>query len=300
MFSLQSRHRKPNKTTAHSLRAFILSFLRLAKRTSLITALRRGSMTLEASFVLPFFLFAVLNILFAVNMISAQSRINAALHQVGNKMAFAGYVYEKTAGSVVPDGLGGVVLSQAYARGQILESVSRGYLDQSCVEGGCSGVSLAGSSVMGMGDIIDLQVSYRVRPFVQLMGFEGFTMSQCYYGKAWTGYDVTGKTKDDHAEDPMVFITKSGTVYHLNRNCTYLNPSVQAVSAEAVKNLRNESGGRYHSCGSCGRAGAQGQVYITEYGDSYHSQINCSGLKRTIYTVPLSQVGARGRCSKCG
>ena len=201
---------------------------------------------------------------------------------------------------IVPDGLGGVVLSQAYARGQILESVGRGYLDQSCVEGGCSGVSLAGSSVMGMGDIIDLQVSYRVRPFVQLMGFEGFTMSQCYYGKAWTGYDVTGKTKDDHAEDPMVFITKSGTVYHLNRNCTYLNPSVQAVSAEAVKNLRNESGGRYHSCGSCGRAGAQGQVYITEYGDSYHSQINCSGLKRTIYTVPLSQVGARGRCSKCG
>lgn len=86
-------------------------------------------MTLEASFVLPFFLFAVLNILFAVNIISAQSRINAALHQVGNKMAFAGYAYERTVGSALPDGLAGVVLSQAYARGQVLECVGRDYLN---------------------------------------------------------------------------------------------------------------------------------------------------------------------------
>ena len=51
-------------------------------------------MTLEASLALPFFLFAVLNILFAVNIIGTQSRINAAMHQVGNKLAFAGYAYE--------------------------------------------------------------------------------------------------------------------------------------------------------------------------------------------------------------
>ena len=98
----------------------------------------------------------------------------------------------------------------------------------------------------------------------------------------------------------MVFITASGTVYHLNRNCTYLNPSVEAVSAEEVTGLRNQSGGRYYACESCGKAGVQGQVYITQYGDSYHSRIHCSGLKRTIYTVPLSQTDGRGRCSKCG
>lgn len=300
MSFLRSGHKKPIKTTAHSLRALSLSFLRSLKRASLITSLKRGSMTLEASFVLPFFLFAVLNILFAVNIISAQSRISAALHQVGNKMAFAGYAYEKTAGSILPDGLAGVILSQGYARGQVLESVGRNYLDQSCVEGGSGGVSFAGSSVMGEGDIIDLKVSYRVRPFVKLMGFEGFSMSQRYYGKAWTGYDVMSTVSDVNIEDPMVFITKLGTVYHLDRNCTYLNPSVKVVSAEAVVDLRNQSGGKYYACGSCCRTGAQEQVYVTEYGDSYHSQINCSGLKRTIYTVPLSQTGGRGRCSKCG
>lgn len=300
MSFLRSGHRKPNKTTAHSLRALNLSFLRSPKRASFIASLRRGSMTLEASFVLPFFLFAVLNILFAVNIISAQSRISAALHQVGNKMAFAGYAYEKTAGSMLPDGLTGVVLSQGYAKGRILECVGREYLNQSCVEGGCNGVSLAGSSVMEEGDIIDLKVSYRVRPFIRLMGFENFAMSQQYYGKAWTGYDVTGWVDEASVEDPMVFITESGTVYHRDRNCTYLNPSVQSVTVEDLNNLRNQSGGRYYACGSCGGTEVSGQVYVTEYGDCYHRQINCSGLKRTIYTVPLSQTGGRGRCSKCG
>jgi len=215
-------------------------------------------------------------------------------------MAFAGYAYERTAGGVLPDGLAGVLLTEGYARGQILECVGRSYLDQSCVKGGCGGISLAGSSVMGEGDIIDLRVAYQVRPFAKLMGFDGFSMSQCYYGKAWTGYDVTGQVSDVSKEDPMVFITESGSVYHLDRGCTYLNPSVQSVDAGSVAGLRNHSGGKYYPCGSCGEAGAGGQVYITQYGDSYHSRINCSGLKRTIYTVPLSQVGARGRCSKCG
>ena len=105
-------------------------------------------MTLEAAFVLPFFLFAVINILFAVSMIGTQSRVNAALHQTGNKMAFAGYVYEKSAGGVLPDSLAGAALTSLYARGQILEYTGREYLEQSCVVGGAGGVSggFAGAS----------------------------------------------------------------------------------------------------------------------------------------------------------
>lgn len=257
-------------------------------------------MTLEAAFVLPFFLFAVLNILFAVNIIGAQSRINAALHQVGNKMAFAGYTYNATVGNVLPDGLAGVALTEGYARGQVVEYVGKSYLEKSCVKGGAGGVSFAGSSVMGEGDIIDLKVSYRIRPFAQLMGFDGFLISQRYYGKAWTGYDASGSVSDLSKEDPMVYIAKTGTVYHLDRNCTYLNPKVEAVSADGAADRRNASGARYAPCGSCGAVAGGKEVYITNFGNSYHCQISCPGLKRIIYTVPLSEVGARGRCTKCG
>lgn len=315
MLFLQYRQHKSNKSTAHSLRAYlvihqggqiILSVCRLIKRVSSIifqkgvSALKKGSMTLEAAFVLPFFLFAVINILYAVNIIGTQSRINAALHQTGNKMAFSGYVYQHGAGNVLPDSLASVVMSEIYARGQIVEYVGREYLNQSCIESGAQGMSLSGSSVMGRGDIIDLRVSYRVKPFSSLMGFQGFSVSQRYYGKAWTGYDVTQHVSDIKEEDPMVYITETGTVYHLDRNCTYLNPVVQSIPKEAVADKRNQSGGKYDSCGTCGGDRGQGQVYITPYGGSYHSQLNCPGLKRTIYTVPLSEIGGRRRCSKCG
>lgn len=296
------------KSTAHSLRAYLEAYQdglahhfcdRLAKRASLIFSRERGSMTLEAAFALPFFLFAVLNILFAVNIIGTQSRIGAALHQVGNRMAFAGYAYENTVAGALPEGLAGVALSSGYARAQVISDVGSGYLSDSCVKGGAGGLSFAGSSVMEEEDIIDLQVRYRVKPFVDLMGFDGFFMSQRYYAKAWTGYDASGSVSDMTAEDPMVFITETGTAYHLHRNCSYLNPAIEAVSADTVGNRRNDSGAKYAACGLCGSF-PESEVYLTRYGSSYHSRLNCPGLKRTIYTVPLSQVGGRGRCSKCG
>lgn len=306
---LRSRNYKPTKSTAHSLQAYLeadqdhqayIFVIRLLKRASFIFSRGRGSMTLEAAFVLPFFLFAVLNILFAVNIIGTQSRINAALHQVGNKMAFSGYAYNATIGNVLPDGLAGVALTEGYARGQVTAYVGSDYLEKSCVKDGVNGISFAGSSVMGEGDIIDLRVSYRVKPFVQLMGFDGFLMSQRYYAKAWTGYDASGSVSDFSAEDPMVYVTETGTVYHIDRNCTYLNPKVESVAAEEASGRRNASGAKYAPCGFCGTGAGGNEVYITNFGNSYHNKHNCPGLKRTIYTVPLSEVGARGRCSKCG
>lgn len=306
---LQSQQHKLNNSTAHSLRAYLevqqgsnayLSFLRLLKRASSTISHQKGSMTLEAAFVLPFFLFAVINILFAVNIIGTQSRINAALHQVGNQMAFAGYAYEHTVGNALPEQLSGVILSDLYAKGQIIKYVGSSYLEQSCIVDGAGGVSLAGSSVMGDGDIIDLTISYRVSPFIVLMGFDQFSMTQRYYGRAWTGYDVTQYVSDPEREDPMVYVTQTGTVYHLDRNCVYLNPSVEALSVTAIESRRNQSGSKYYLCERCSKVVEPEEVYITSQGNRYHTQLNCSGLKRTIYTVPLSQTGARGRCSKCG
>ena len=306
---LRSRNINRIQSTAHSLRAYLEahqgncvlhSLSRLLRRASFIPFRRKGSMTLEAAFALPFFLFAVLNILFAVNIIGTQSRINAALHQVGNKLAFAGYAYENTVEGVLPEGISGVAVTEGYARGKIVEYVGSSYLENSCVKGGAAGLSFLGSSVMGAEDIIDLKISYRVRPFVNLMGFDGFSLTQRYYGRAWTGYDAAGSVSDGSAEDPMVYIAKTGSAYHLDRDCPYLNPKIETVPAQAVSDRRNASGEKYTPCGSCGAGAGGGQVYITSYGSSYHKRLDCPGLKRTIYTVPLSEVGARRRCSKCG
>ncbi|MBO5210161.1 MAG: hypothetical protein J6B68_12610 [Lachnospiraceae bacterium] len=235
----------------------------------------------------------------AITMIETQSRLGAAVHQTGNQMAFMGYVYDKAVGEAIPDGIASVALTEVYARNQILSYAGKDYLEHSSIRNGAAGVSFAGTSIMEKDDVIEICLSYEIEPLFSTMGFDGFGMKQRYYGRAWTGYNVEDGISDTTSEDPMVYVTQTGTVYHMNRNCTYLNPSVESVSVEELADKRNSSGAKYYSCETCGRKEPQGQVYITEYGSSYHCSITCSGLKRTIYTIPLSEVGGRGRCIKC-
>lgn len=310
-------NKQNNKLTIHSLQAHLDSFqdtqfvllccLKLCtatvlavKRASFIIfrEKRKASMTVEAAFAIPLFLFAMLNILYSVNMINVQSRINAALHQIGNQMAVAAYPYEYTGLDHLPSALAGVALTEGYARNRIIEYVGQKTIQNSCIKNGSAGISLLGSSIMGAEDCIKLQVSYFVVPFSGIVGFDSFILSQKYYGRAWTGYDVENSVSDLCAEDPLVYITKSGQVYHIDRSCAYLNPSVSSVAPGMVDSMRNESGGKYYACDICGKG--IGFVYITEHGNRFHSKLDCPGIRRTIYTVPLSEVGGRGRCSKCG
>lgn len=301
MPSLRLHTQKRIKSTANSLRTYLEHLYHIGplKRVSSFTLFHfRASVTVEAAFVLPLFLFFMLHILSAISMIEAQSRLGAALHQTGNQMAFAGYVYGKTMEGV-PEGIAAVALTEGYARNRILSYAGGDYLEHSSIRNGAAGISFAGTSIMGRNDIVEICLSYEIEPLFSVMGFDAFGMKQCYYGKAWTGFNVEDGVSDITSEDPMVYITQTGTVYHTNRNCTYLNPSIQSISAEKVESVRNSSGAKYYPCQRCAGKQWQGQVYITEYGSSYHASVSCSGLKRTIYTIPLSEVGGRGRCTKC-
>lgn len=281
-------HKKTNHSTVNSLRAhlYVLHLHWPLKRASSFASQKlRASLTVEAAIALPLFLFFLLQIMSVMNMIGMQSRLNAALHQIGNKTAFDGYLYGQT---------------EFFVKNQILDYAGKKYLDSSCIRNGASGISFDGTSIMKRNDIVEIYLTYRLQPLFPVMGFESFAVSQCYYGRAWTGYDVESGISDFTKEDPMVYITETGTVYHTNRGCTYLNPSVEAVPMTAIDGSRNQSGGKYYPCEICGRKSVTESVYVTGQGNSYHTSIMCSGLKRTIYTIPLSEAGGRRKCSKCG
>lgn len=117
--------------------------------------------------------------------------------------------------------------------------------------------------------------------------------------KPWTGYDVT-KGKDREEEEQIVYMTEYGSVYHKNRSCTHLSLSIQAVSSLEVKSKRNESGGCYYPCEYCDEEGIFTVFFITFYGDRYHTTTKCRGLKRSVRSLPISEVEGVKACSKCG
>ncbi len=263
---------------------------------------QRASMAVEASAALPFFLFFLLNILSSFEMLRLHGNLTAAMHQTGNRMAFYGYAYKAATGNeaVLTEGMDSLILSVGYAKSRVIGILGTDYLEGSCLADGVSGLHFIKSSVMERNDIIELVASYRVKPFFSLMGFPDLHMENRYYGRAWTGYDVAVRQSDMSAEDPVVYIAEHGTVYHLARNCSYLSPSIEAIPSGAVDELRNTGGGKYTDCDRCKRNKYQAVVYITSQGNKAHGSLQCAGLKRTIYLVLLSEVGGRGRCSKCG
>ena len=225
-----------------------------------------------------------------------------AMHQAGNKMAFYGYAYRSGFGEegLLSGEADSLILSEGYARRKVINILGEDYLNHTCLASGTSGLHFIKSSVMKEDDRIELVASYKVKPFINIIGFPDMPMENRYYGRAWTGYDVAGRAEGGEGEDPVVYIAETGTVYHIARNCAYLNPSVEAVSKAMASELRNEGGGKYYSCGSCKGNNFQPVVYITSYGNRIHSSLSCSGLKRTVYTVHLSEVKGKGKCSKCG
>ena len=118
---------------------------------------------------------------------------------------------------------------------------------------------------------------------------------------AWTGI-LYEDGKNLVESQPMVYVTESGTVYHRNLSCSYLNVSMQQISGSAVKSMKNAYGEKYQACELCSRGQEPaGVVYITKKSNRFHNQESCSGLKRSIRMVKESEVsGKMGACGRCG
>ena len=193
------------------------------------------------------------------------------------------------------------LLSETFVRSQVRDFLGPEYLNHTCLSGGEKAISYLRSSILAGDDIVDLVADYRVRPFIRILGLGDFALQSRYYAHAWVGYELTDEQGDgEAAEEEYVYLTETGTVYHVDRNCTYLRPRVQRTDAAAVDQLRNHSGGKYYPCENC-RPAKVGVLFVTPDGNRYHDSTECSGLKRTVREVPRAQVeGRMPPCSKCG
>lgn len=256
-------------------------------------------MTLEAAILIPLFLFVMMTLLSVMDMFHFYGKVETELLQIGRKMAIYAPAGELIADDVQSelDSIVTMVLGDQYAKISLMNHLNESDIRAAGLVGGYGGISFIYSSIMTEGDMIDLAASYHLEPGNNFFMIPDFQVINRCRMRAWTGYDITEGSPDNETER-MVYITETGTVFHLTETCTYLDLSIHPVTKESIGGYRNRNGAAYRNCDICG--GDADTYYITDYGDCYHVSLSCSGLKRTIMVVPISQVGDRRACSRCG
>ena len=241
----------------------------------------KASVTIETAMVLPFFFLAIVCMFYMMEVMTIRTAIRSGMQYAAKNVAEKVYF--------VP------LVSTSELENQIVQAIGSERLDRSIVVNGSGGIHCAKSRLSMMTGILDIRVDYNVRLPVPVISDITVPMEETIKVKGWCGYTKTGfhETADD-----IVYVTENGMVYHTDYNCNYLQLSIQCVSISEVDELRNKDQGRYYECESC--EGNSENVYITDYGNRYHSSLNCSGLKRTIYAIPLAEAVGKGACTKCG
>lgn len=259
----------------------VSSFPRDEGRTSLLTSFS-GSVSVEAALVTPIFFLGICCLCYLLEMMSLQSYVRGALHEVGRKIAKEVYVNP--------------FVSPSQVEKQMVEHIGKERLNRSIVKGGSTGLDVSKTVVMPGSGMIQMHVKYRILLPISIFGSLTMECEDGFKIKGWNGYAKNGGFTQ---REDIVYITETGVVYHKDYHCTYLDLSIQMVSKGAVSSLRNENGEKYHACEICGGA-SSGNVYITGQGNRYHSSLGCGGLKRKVYAVPVSEVLGKGACSRCG
>ena len=247
----------------------------------------RGSFTLEAAVILPLLACFFVSILFFFRVMQVQMEVQKTLDDTGRKLA----VYLPNVEESFVDEAAGLAAAEVMFRSAMEERETA----KQYISGGTAGISLLGSTFEG--DEVCLRAVYQMKLPVRLLQVSGLRLMSRTECRKWTGFQASGEAETE----VWVYITENGTVYHTTETCTYLNLSIRGVNQEEMTELYNENGRKYTACELCGENGNErGRLYVTNYGDRYHTTLGCSGLKRTILTVRLSEVEGRPPCSKCG
>lgn len=249
------------------------------ERTSLLTSYKwmRGSLTIEAALAMTLFLFAVLSLLSFFFVIRTEIHVQTALEQTGNQLA------------ALPE-----TASIATATMLFQEKLLENKVDDSMIEGGQLGISLADSTVMGHNSVIDLVAVYRVVfPFFPDDTAEYKIIQRSRKQAFGDAQFLSSENKS------YVYVTPNGDVYHESMYCTYIRPLTEEISLAEAKIRKNRNGETYEECSFCYSDGDAPTVWITQWGDCYHLSEHCRGIWHDVERVSVTEVSDRRACSKC-
>lgn len=293
--------------------------VRLFDKRSALFSLKRAavkaSFSIEAALSVSLFIFAMVLLMLPFKMMDSARKMQSVCEAVNRevcKYAYLSYVLEEGSGeerikkegeridqereesaedaeffhALIGSGALGV-----YAAKRAEEMVNDRHV---------FGVSGMTTECMLDGEMIVIRLDYRYRLPFSAWGPGSIGQKAVSSRRAWIGSEGEEESGEGgEEEEETVYLGKTSTRYHRNRQCHYLYNDMQSLPLTAVSDHRNRQGGRYKPCARCGRAAAE-TVYILPSGSSYHTSRSCSAMLSYVRAVKLSEVEHLGACSYCG
>lgn len=258
----------------------------------------------------PVFFFAVMALCCLFLYMETRVEVQKSMLEVSRSISAYGDLIEAAALKAENAGPAGSITAEllegASAEMLLHKQIDRYPVAVNSIKGGTDGLSLNGSEIMTSDRCIKLVCRYRLKNPVAMFGIgEPEVIQQSTY-RYFSGRKVLclleeAEEKEETEEnEETVYMTESGTVYHVSLSCPSLKLNISEIMFSQVSASRNENGGKYYACEKCASGAAPEKVFITTDGDRYHYRLNCSGLKRTIREVKRSGIGNTRPCRRCG
>lgn len=186
--------------------------------------------------------------------------------------------------------------------------LSNPQLVEKTIFGGLDGISFQGSDIYAEDEMTTICINYKIKfpvfcDILPVLSFEKKFLVRSFSGEGQLELELGSDKEDDSEEtkeEGYVYVTKSGTVYHVNSSCSYIKFNLISCAFEKIEEQRNNSGGRYYACDACAKqSGEVDTVWITKNGTHYHTKRQCNKIHRDIRKITLAEAGGYRPCSRC-
>lgn len=263
-----------------------------------------GSFSLEATLVLPIFIITFFVFIYVMISINFTNVVQRNEFMISKELSQDTYILQKIEenGNITPDdiNMSSSLLKEGLSLGYIKTKICNDELiTYAKTVKRDTYFNMENSKISSNNEYIDIRLTYDMKiPYIDHLETKLILSNRSYF-RTWVGKSINQNNTNCKTK---VYITPTGSVYHVDKNCPYIKLSIMSVNFKSILSLRNKSGEKYDKCEICCKKNISSidQVFITIYGNKYHIDKNCSGIKRDIQEIDLSEVGNRSKCKKCG
>ena len=249
----------------------------------------KGSMTVEASLLLPICIICFLNLAGILELLRFHGRMSTALWSLGNQMTVWGRSVQENV-EELPDWS----ISYLLVNERLKSLLGKEYLESAPLEYGAEGLNYLRSDYVTEEECLDIVVTYQIKPIIAIGPFSNRRMCNRYFARCWTGYDVT-----EQKIHKYVYMVPKGEVWHADQECSYLYHVIDTIPREKITATKNADGEYYTLCKNCEDEDSGAWVYVTEEGEKYHLIRNCTAIYKNIQTVQWYEGFPYRACSRC-